>query len=134
MKKKSVFSLIKKPKGYTKQKNSQSRLTKSDCFLGIDMSNSAHPLNIQYIAKKWERRNRKMLKVKISIKEEPAFERLTFRERNGHFGVCGMNETNEDKKIIACVFRLMQYEETGLSPKEIKTLQNLAKSLVKNNK
>ena len=75
-----------------------------------------------------------MLKVKITLKEAPAFERLTFRERNGHFGVCGMNETNEDKKITACVFRLMQYEETGLSPKQIKTLQNLAKSLVKNNK
>ena len=64
MKKKSVFSLIKKPKGYTKQKNSQSRLTKSDCFLGIDMSDSAHPLNERYSVHCKEMRKEKKKDVK----------------------------------------------------------------------
>ena len=51
------------------------------------------------------------------------FERLTFKEKNGHFGICGMNETNEEQKIKNVVYRLMKYEETGLTPLEIKTLQ-----------
>ena len=51
------------------------------------------------------------------------FERLTFKERNGHFGVCGMNETNEEQKITDAVYRLMKYEDTGLSPEQIRTLQ-----------
>ena len=54
---------------------------------------------------------------------KPHFERLTFKERNGHFGLCGMNETNEEQKITDAVYRLMKYEETGLSPEQITTLQ-----------
>lgn len=48
--------------------------------------------------------------------------RLTFRE-NDKFGVVGMNEENQDKKLYACVLKLTDYENTGLSPNDILELK-----------
>ncbi len=48
--------------------------------------------------------------------------RLTFRE-NYNFGVVGMNEENQDKKLYACVLKLIDYEDTGLSPNDILKLK-----------
>lgn len=48
--------------------------------------------------------------------------RLTFRE-NDKFGVVGMNEENQDKKLYACVLKLTDYEDTGLSPNDILKLK-----------
>ena len=56
--------------------------------------------------------------------------RLTFRE-NDKFGVVGMNEENQDKKLYSCVLKLLDYEETGLSPNEINKLKQ---QLEENNK
>ncbi len=44
--------------------------------------------------------------------------RLTFRNSDGSFDVRGMNETNEIKKVIACVGKLADYEDTGKEPNE----------------
>lgn len=48
--------------------------------------------------------------------------RLTFRE-NDKFGVVEMNEENQDKKLYACVLKLLDYEDTGLSPNDISKLK-----------
>lgn len=48
--------------------------------------------------------------------------RLTFNE-NGSMGVVGMNEENQDIKLYCCVERLIEYEDTGLSPNEIVELK-----------
>lgn len=48
--------------------------------------------------------------------------RLTFRE-NDKFGVVGMNEENQDKKLYACVLKLTDYEDTMLSPNDILKLK-----------
>ncbi len=45
--------------------------------------------------------------------------RLTFSEENGKFGVAGMNESNQDEKLYACVKKLKDYEDLGLNPDEI---------------
>lgn len=48
--------------------------------------------------------------------------RLTFREKE-KFGVVGMNEANQDKKLYSCVLKLIDYEDTGLSPNDILKLK-----------
>lgn len=48
--------------------------------------------------------------------------RLTFRE-NDKFGVVGMNEENQDKKLYACVLKLTDYEDTMFSPNDILKLK-----------
>lgn len=60
--------------------------------------------------------------------------RLTFHEF-GSFGVLGMNETNEHKKLYACVERLRDYEdalynEWGVEIISIKELKMLARAIV----
>ena len=46
-------------------------------------------------------------------------QRLTFKKEDGTFGVIGMNETNAEQKIYACILKLMHYEDSGKSPEEI---------------
>lgn len=48
--------------------------------------------------------------------------RLTFRGKE-KFGVVGMNEANQDKKLYACVLKLVDYEDTNLSPNDILELK-----------
>ena len=64
---------------------------------------------------------------KFILQEKQPSERLIYKERNGHFFVVGMNETNELEKINAVVYKLMKYEESGLTPEEVKKLVKLNK-------
>lgn len=48
--------------------------------------------------------------------------RLTFREKE-KFGVVGMNEANQYRKLYSCVLKLIDYEDTGLSPNDILKLK-----------
>lgn len=56
--------------------------------------------------------------------------RLTYHEKNGDFGVAGMNETNQDEKIYACICKLKDYEDLAFHPGEIKTLLKLYDEMV----
>lgn len=44
--------------------------------------------------------------------------RLTFHNVDGSFGVIGMNETNETEKVMACIGKLVAYEDIGKEPNE----------------
>ena len=55
-------------------------------------------------------------------------KRLTYQESDGRFGVVGMKAGNEDKKLYACVCKLKDYENTGLSPDEIEKLNDFSQS------
>lgn len=48
-------------------------------------------------------------------------KRLTFWEK-GQPGIVGMNQLNQDEKIIEAVKLLAEYENTGLEPMEIKAM------------
>lgn len=56
--------------------------------------------------------------------------RLTYHEKNGDFGVAGMNETNQDEKIYACICKLKDYEDLAFHPGEIETLLKLYDEMV----
>ena len=49
-------------------------------------------------------------------------KRLTFKNEDGTFGVVGMNEQNQEQLLYICVKKLLDYEETGLSPDGIDLL------------
>lgn len=49
-------------------------------------------------------------------------KRLTYHEKDGSFGVIGMKEENQNEKLYACVFKLKDYEDLGLSPDEVQQL------------
>ena len=49
--------------------------------------------------------------------------RLTFHEHDGKFGVAGMDARNELDKIYACICKLKDYEDIGLSPDEVEQLK-----------
>lgn len=54
-------------------------------------------------------------------------ERLTFWNSKKP-GLVGMNQFNEDEKIIAAVRLLAEYEDTGLYPDEITELVQIMKT------
>lgn len=45
--------------------------------------------------------------------------RLTFNEKDGSWGVVGMNADNEQSKVYGCLCKLRDYEEYGLDPHEL---------------
>lgn len=49
-------------------------------------------------------------------------KRLTYHEEDGRFGVAGMNAENESEKVYACICKLKDYEDLGLSPDEVEQL------------
>lgn len=56
--------------------------------------------------------------------------RLTYHEKNGDFGVAGMNETNQDEKLYACICKLKDYEDLGFNPSELEILLRLYDEMV----
>ena len=50
-------------------------------------------------------------------------KRLTFKEPNGKFGVIGMNDGNKEDKLYMCVYKLKDYEDSGLSPDDVDNLR-----------
>ncbi len=56
--------------------------------------------------------------------------RLTFHEENGDVVVRGMNETNQDEKIYACIFKLKDYEDLGFNPSELEMILRMYDDLV----
>ncbi len=57
--------------------------------------------------------------------------RLTFKEPDGTWGIKGMNESNQDKKLYGVSKKLLDYEETGLSPEEVERLKDDMESRLK---
>lgn len=51
--------------------------------------------------------------------------RLTFKEPNGKFGVVEMNDSNYESKLNAVVKKLMDYENSELTPDEVSQLKQL---------
>ena len=51
---------------------------------------------------------------------------LTFTEKDGSWGIKGMNEENEEKKMYAVACKLRDYEKTGLQPDEVLRLKENA--------
>lgn len=60
--------------------------------------------------------------------------RLTFHEKDGTFGVAGMNEENQDQKLYMCIVKLKDYEDKGLSPDEVEQLTYKIEDLQAENK
>lgn len=63
--------------------------------------------------------------------------RLTFKEPNGKWGIVEMNSQNESEKIYAVANKLLDYEETGLTPDEVHELKaykrlNIVKLIARN--
>lgn len=54
--------------------------------------------------------------------------RLTFKKDNGNCEIVGMNKDNEDKKMYAVASKLLDYEETGLSPEDVERVNDFANS------
>ena len=56
--------------------------------------------------------------------------RLTFHEENGDFSVAGMDETNRDEKLYACICKLKDYEDLGFHPSELELILRMYDDLV----
>lgn len=52
-------------------------------------------------------------------------KRLTFREPDGTYGIVGMNDENMREKVFETVLKLKLYEDTGLSPEQVKDIDNM---------
>ncbi len=46
-------------------------------------------------------------------------KRLTFKNPDGTWGVTGMNEENQDKKMYSVACKLRDYEDCGMDPIEL---------------
>lgn len=55
--------------------------------------------------------------------ESDGMKRLTYYESNGKWGVCEMNQMNEDQKMYAVASKLKDYENTGLQPNEVERMK-----------
>lgn len=49
--------------------------------------------------------------------------RLTYQEKDGSWGVAGMNEENEGEKLVAVTRKLRDYENTEMEPEEVERLK-----------
>lgn len=59
-------------------------------------------------------------------------KRLTFKEPDGRWGVAEMNADNEEEKVYGCLCKLFDYEETGLTPDDIRRLKSRLEDMEEN--